>query len=344
MTPESSATQTRRSMQLAVNASPSAMVLVDESGLIVMVNASIADLFGYEEDELIRQPIEKLVPARFAASHKQLRENYLLAPSTRSMGRGRELFGVHKSGAEIPIEIGLNYLHSELGTMILASVVDISERRAQDKKLRAALKEKEVLLSEIHHRVKNNLQIIDSLIGLQSETVTGERVLAAFQNSQNRIRSIAMIHQILYESQDFSKVVFQTVLENLIDNLTQSYGIDISKIDITINVSDVALPLDKGIPLCLIINELVSNTFKHAFPNGMTGTLSLGLQSIADKQLEFSIEDSGVGFSESFMLRDSNSLGLHLVRTIVDQLGGELEIHRSNPTRFAIRFAEDLEL
>ncbi len=331
-------------MQLAVNASPSAMVLVDGIGHILMVNASMALLFGYEEHELVGKPIEMLVPARSSQAHAKLRHDYFLAPSTRAMGRGRELLGVHKSGAEIPVEIGLNQLDSELGTMILASVVDISQRRAQEEKLRATLKEKEVLLSEIHHRVKNNLQIIDSLIGLQSETVTGERVLAAFQDSQNRIRSIAMIHQILYESQDFSKVVFQSVLENLLENLTRSYGIDISKINITINVSEVALPLDKGIPLCLIINELVSNTFKHAFPNGMSGVLSLGLQHCGDNQLEFYIEDSGVGLPESFMLRDSNSLGLHLVRTIVDQLGGALVIHRSNPTRFVVKFPEVLEL
>ena len=340
---ETSDTQTRRSMQLAVDASPNAMVLVDSAGIMVMVNASIATLFGYQTQELIGQAIELLVPMRFSKSHSQLRHDYSLAPSTRAMGHGRELYGLHKTGKEIPVEIGLNHLHSDMGTMILASVVDISERRAQDEQLRAALREKEVLLSEIHHRVKNNLQIIDSLIGLQSETVTGERVLAAFQDSQNRIRSIAMIHQILYESQDFSKVAFQSVLENLIDNLTQSYGVDISRIKIVFEVNEVNLPLDKGIPLCLIINELVSNAFKHAFPNGMSGVLRLGLKQTQEKQLEFSIEDSGIGLAESFMLRDSNSLGLHLVRTIVDQLGGSLEIHRSNPTRFAISFPEFLE-
>ena len=343
MTLKSSAAQTRRSMQLAVDASPNAMVLVDGAGTIVMVNSSMGSLFGFSEEELVGQSIDLLVPKNVESTHSRLRDEYFSKPETRAMGHGRDLFGLHKDGREIPVEIGLNALHTDDGTMILASVVDITERKVQEKKLKAALKEKEILLSEIHHRVKNNLQIIDSLIGLQSETVTGERVLAAFKDSQNRIRSIAMIHQILYESQDFSKVAFKSVVENLMSSLADSYGVDSARVKIAIDVGEVALPIDKGIPLCLIINELVSNTFKHAFPNGMKGALRLRLHYIGEKRLEFCIEDSGVGLADTFMLRDSNSLGLHLVRTIVDQIGGDLVVHRSNPTRFSITFPEVIE-
>lgn len=186
---------------------------------------------------------------------------------------------LHKEGREFPVEIGLNPLHTHMGAMILASIVDITERKKYEESLKSALKEKEVLLSEIHHRVKNNLQIIDSLMGMQSEKVDNDQALAAFQESQNRVRSIAMIHQILYESHDFSKVEIKSVVRSLVDNLIQSYGVDSMQVNVNLDVGNVQLPIDKSVPLGLIINELVSNTLKHAFPDKRKGELNLTIRN-----------------------------------------------------------------
>lgn len=333
-------------VRLAVEAAPNGMVMTNSTGLITLVNSQIETLFGYSREELIGMPIDVLVPLRFRENHPKVRKSYSHNPISRTMGKGRDLFALHKDGREFPVEIGLNPLHTDLGTMILASVVDITERKKSEEKLKSSLREKEILLSEIHHRVKNNLQIIDSLIGMQSENVTNKQVLSAFQESQNRVRSIAMIHQILYESQDFSKVEIEHVMQILVENLTQSYGIGEDQVKINLDVASVHLPIDKSIPLGLIVNELISNILKHAFPRGKKGALFLKVRQNDSQEIEFVVEDNGIGIDENINLETTTSLGLSLVQTLVDQLGGTLDIHRSNPTRFSIVFpkAQEIEM
>lgn len=330
-------------IRLAVEAAPNGMVMTDSKGCITMVNSQIEILFGYNREELMGMPIDILVPDRFQEQHPHVRSSYYRNPISRAMGKGRDLFALHRDGREFPVEIGLNPLHTDTGMMILASVVDITERKAQEESIISTLKEKEVLLSEIHHRVKNNLQIIDSLIGMQSEKLTSAKALAAFQESQNRVRSIAMIHQILYESQDFSKVDIASVVSSLVDNLILSYGIEEGQIVIDLDVAKVHLPIDKSIPLGLIINEIVTNTMKHAFPDGRQGQLAVRVSEEEAGTITLIIEDTGVGIAEDFDFVVSSSLGLHLVQALVDQLGGTLDIHRKAPTRFQINFPETID-
>jgi len=323
-------------MRLAVEAAPNGMILTDAEGRIALVNSLVETLFGYRRDELVGCNIDMLVPQHFRAHHPELRKSYFKKPVSRAMGKGRDLFALHKRGREFPVEIGLNPLHTEQGTMILASVVDITERKQNEEKLKANLKEKEVLLSEIHHRVKNNLQIIDSLIGIQSDRISGSTAVTALKDSQNRVRSIAKIHQILYESQDFSEVDFSSVLTSLVDNLTQSYGIDASKISIKLDATDILLPIDRGIPLGLIVNELVTNVFKHGFPDNKRGEIKIVLRELENNKISLEVEDNGIGIPEDSSILECDSLGLHLVETLVEQLDGEIDIHRRNPTRFTL--------
>lgn len=330
-------------IRLAVEAAPNGMIMTDSTGRITMVNSQIEILFGYSREELLDKTIDILVPDRFREIHPQVRTSYFRYPISRAMGKGRDLYALHKNGREFPVEVGLNPLQSEMGTMILASVVDITERKLQEENLKSALKEKEVLLAEIHHRVKNNLQVIDSLIGLQAEKVTGVKALAAFKESQNRVRSIARIHQILYESQDFSKVEIASVISSLVDNLIQSYGVDLTRIAVDLDLTSVHLPIDKSIPLGLIVNELVTNTLKHAFPKQRHGKLQIRLSQSASKEVTLIVEDTGIGIGEDFNLEDTDTLGLQLVQTLVDQLNGTLTIKRSNPSRFHIVFPESTE-
>ncbi|MDP3515523.1 MAG: PAS domain S-box protein, partial [Pseudohongiella sp.] len=167
-------TERKRSQEmvnLAVEAAPNGMIMTDKDGKITLVNSMIETMFGYSRDELIGANIDMLVPERFRAHHPDVRHAYIGQPVSRVMGQGRDLYALNKQGNEFPVEIGLNPLRAATGVMILASVVDITERKQQEKSLKSALLTKETLLSEIHHRVKNNLQIIDSLIGMQMDQV-----------------------------------------------------------------------------------------------------------------------------------------------------------------------------
>src|SRR3954464_1969390 len=199
-----------------VESAPNAMVMINGSGNIEMVNAQAEKLFGYERKDMLKQPIEMLVPERFRRNHPGLRSSFFAGPVSRPMGAGRDLYGLKKDGSEFPIEIGLNPIETDEGSMVLSAIVDISDRKHKEASIHAALKEKDVLLGEIHHRVKNNLQIVHSLLGLQSTNITDNLVISMMRESQNRIRSMALIHQTLYESKDFARVDFRNFLDSLV--------------------------------------------------------------------------------------------------------------------------------
>jgi two-component sensor histidine kinase len=214
------------------------------------------------------------------------------------------------------------------------------KRRQAEEQIRASLQEKEVLLKEIHHRVKNNLQIISSLLSLQSRHIKYEQALEMFKDSQNRVKSMALIHERLYHSEDLSRIDFAKYTQSLTTHLFQSYGVHSNVVKLKLNVVDVFLGIDTAIPCGLIINELVSNSLKHAFPAGREGSISIALHSDEDNQLTLMVSDTGVGFPKDVDFRNTSSLGLKLVRTLTDQLGGTIELERSGGAAFKITFAE----
>jgi PAS domain S-box-containing protein len=321
-----------------VESAPNAMVMINQLGKIEMVNAQAELLFGFERAEMLGQPIEMLVPERFRANHPGLRNSFFHQPASRPMGAGRDLFGLKKDGSEFPIEIGLNPIETEEGVMVLSAIVDISDRKHKEESIHAALKEKDILLGEIHHRVKNNLQIVHSLLDMQSTSITDSVALALMRESQNRVRSMALIHQTLYESKDFARVDFGRFLDSLVPTLISSYGGLAARFQLEMNAADVQLPIDAAIPCGLIVNELISNALKHAFPGGATGTIAIHLASEPDGRVLLTVSDDGIGIREDFDISQATTLGLQLVTLLVDQLGGDLELHRAKPTRFAVRF------
>ncbi|HNP52370.1 MAG TPA: PAS domain S-box protein [Nitrosomonas nitrosa] len=323
-------------IRLAVEASPNGMVMTNQDGVIVMVNTTTEALFGYQRDELIGQSIEILIPESHRAHHPDLRNNYLNQPSAREMGHGRDLYGLSKGGKEFPVEVGLNPIQMPEGVMVLASVIDITERKHREQQLEAALKEKELLLAEIHHRVKNNLQIIDSLLGMQSDMLLNNSATSVLRESQNRVKSMALIHQILYESSDFSSVDFSTVIGSLVNNLSLSYALDSSKITVNVETDPVFLPIDTSIPLGLIINELCANAMKYAFGKQPKGNINIRLEHLESDVLRLQITDDGVGIPEDFDIENASSLGLQLVHLLSEQISAELRIQRSNPTSFIL--------
>jgi PAS domain S-box-containing protein len=324
--------------RLVVEATPNALVMVNRAGLIEMVNAQAEHMFGYSRTELLGQPVEMLLPEPLRANHPRLRGSFYADASSRPMGAGRDLNAVRKDGVEFPVEIGLNPIETDEGTMVLAGVVDISDRKREEERLRAALKEKEILLGEIHHRVKNNLQIVHSLLDLQSASISDPAAVEMLRDGQNRIRSMALIHQLLYFSKDFARVDFATFLDNLIPTLVSSYAIESDRFTISINAADGQLPLNAAVPCGLIANELISNAFKHAFPGERRGEITIELNRDGTDHAVLMVSDDGIGIPDDLVLESTSTFGLQLVMLLADQLGGELEIHRSAPTRFLLRF------
>jgi PAS domain S-box-containing protein len=204
-------------------------------------------------------------------------------------------------------------------------------------KIESSLKEKEVLLKEIHHRVKNNLQIISSLLNLQSGYIKDKESIEIFKESQNRVRSMALIHEKLYQSKDMSQIDFSEYVTELVSNLFSSYSLNSALITLHQDINNIMLEIDLAINLGLIINELVSNAFKHGFPSGRKGNLYISMKK-DEQKYELTIEDDGIGFSSEIDFRKTESLGLQLIITLVEQIGGEIFLFTDNGSKFVIKF------
>ncbi len=316
-----------------VESTPNAIVMINASGRIEMVNAQTERLFGYPREELLDRDIEILVPARFRTNHPGHRHSFFGAPRSRPMGVGRDLYALRKDGTEFPVEIGLNPIETDSGAMVLSAIVDISDRKNRELRLQETLKEKEVLLAEIHHRVKNNLQIVQSLLDLQSSGVRDPQALEMLKESRNRINSMALIHQILYESKDFARVDFDHVLKRLVPTLVSTYG-GAPRVSVAMDTEELPLPLNAAIPAGLIVNELVSNALKHAFAGRPRGEIAVTLRRSGAGAFRLSVGDDGIGFDDGFDIAAAPSLGLKLVGLLTEQIGGSYRLSRCDPTRF----------
>jgi PAS domain S-box-containing protein len=219
-------------------------------------------------------------------------------------------------------------------------ISDITERKKIEEEIQASLKEKEVLIKEVHHRVKNNLQVIYSLLSLQSGYVHDPQALEMFKECQDRVKSMALIHEILYRSKDLAKVDFGEYVNTLVANLNRSYKSKRARVDIKIDVAQTMLDLDVAIPCGLIINELVSNALKYAFIDRESGVIEILLRQPEEGTYNLIIRDNGVGFPQSIDFKQTVTLGLQLVNTLAEQLDGKIDLNRGEGTEFVITFAD----
>lgn len=330
--------QAQDPFRLALEAAPAGMLIMDDSGRIVLVNAQIEKLFGYDRSELIGQPLEVLVPVRFRGQHPLYRAGFLADSRARPMGAGRDLYGLRKDGKEIPIEIGLNPLRTEKGLFVLSSVVDITERKRFEAKLRDQLRERDVLLQEIHHRVKNNLQVISSLISLQLGRMTPGRSYDALQECSLRVLAIAHIHEQLYISKDFARVPFAEYAHNLAGIVFRTTGVSPERVKLTLDLKPISVAVDVAIPCGLILNELITNALKHAFPGERRGCVHVGLAERGSQALTLVVSDDGVGLPPGFDAGRCESLGMQLIQTLAQQVGGEFTVERTGGARFQLAF------
>lgn len=272
--------------------------------------------------------------------NKDLYQNQLVAFDLAFKGKPQEfeLPLMNSEGRPIWLQAFLNpvILDGKLEE-ISCLTYDITDRIEIDRKIRDSLKEKEVLLQEVHHRVKNNLQVISSILNLQSSFVTDEKTLEILSESQNRIKSMSYIHESLYQTADFSAVDFPDYLDTLVRNLVHSYSITQGNVQVIPSYDEVALSLDQSIPCGLIINELVSNAMKYAFGKCKNPKLWVELKKKGNK-VSILVADNGVGLPADFKYQEADSLGIQLVYTLVEQLDAEIEVDSTAGTRFFISF------
>jgi PAS domain S-box-containing protein len=217
---------------------------------------------------------------------------------------------------------------------------DITDHRVAEEKLAASLHEKEVLLKEIHHRVKNNMQVVFSLLSLQSDQIADPEAVKAFRESQNRVKSMALLHEKLYQSENLARIDFARYLGSLLDHLFQSFGSSAAHVQRVIDVPGVSLGLDTAIPCGLIVNELVSNALKYAFVGRDHGQVQLRMRADADRRYHLVVWDDGVGLPKEVDFRQAKTLGLQLVNMLTNQLHGSVEYRNGSGTEFHIVFED----
>ncbi|HVN23237.1 MAG TPA: PAS domain S-box protein [Syntrophorhabdales bacterium] len=250
----------------------------------------------------------------------------------------KEIRIVRRDGSTVHVEATAAISYYQGKKVIQVIQRDITERKRAEEKIKASLAEKEVLLKEIHHRVKNNLQIISSLLYLQSTRTDHTEAVSALQESRTRIKSMALIHERLYASPDLASVDMGKYTKNLVSDLQQSYLPEDGHIRLRLNLEAISLGINEAIPCGLIINELVSNALKHAFQKGQPGEIKVELKRTETKQVRLIVSDNGIGFPQEIDFRKSPSLGLTLINSLVDQLNGTIRLDRGNGTTFTITF------
>jgi PAS domain S-box-containing protein len=312
---------------LFMNANDAIYIYDDICGKIKEVNDVTSEMLGYSREELLNMSPRDFNSQEYAA---------LLPERLKELKRkGKAIFEtiyVDSSGKKIPVEISSRIIDYKGKKAILTIARNITERKIAEESHK-----KELLLKEIHHRVKNNLQVIASLLNLQSRNFQDKKIRQAFAESQNRVRSMAIAHEKLYMSKDLENINARDYINNLASYLLHSYRIGTGKVGLEIDVDNIYLNIDKIIPLALIINELITNSLKYAFIPGEEGVVRLSFKNDGNL-LVITISDNGKGIPENIDIFNTDSLGMQLVTTLVEQLKGKLELDRNAGSRFSITF------
>ncbi len=249
-----------------------------------------------------------------------------------------EFTAVTPGGKQIECETSVTYVDYKKGKATQGVIRDITERKRVRERIEASLKEKEVMLKEIHHRVKNNLQIVSSLLNFQASKIEDPRALRVLQESRNRVRSMALIHDRLYRSADFSRIDLTDYTVSLINQLFVTYQVPEDRIERKIDVRDIHIGLDQAVPVGLILNELVTNALKYAFPDKEKGHIAVSMIRNREGDCVLTVSDNGIGMPLDVDLTEPRTLGLQIVQSLVGQLDGLMEIVRKGGTTFRIRF------
>lgn len=258
----------------------------------------------------------------------------------RNRARERDMAEAELKKAHGELDQRVRERTAELAIITEELRAEITERKQAEERIKASLKEKEVLLGEIYHRTKNNMQVICSLLSIQSMHITDKRVLTIFEETENRIRAMSLVHQKLYQARDLSRIDLKDYIKDLGDHLLTSYQAKPGRILFHVEGDSIPILIDYAVPCGLIVNELISNSLKHAFPNDRDGEILISLH-VSDDEIEMDFRDNGIGLPKGFDLENCESLGLGLVRDLTKgQLRGETELKEAQGMEFQIRFKQ----
>ncbi|NYB51922.1 MAG: PAS domain S-box protein [Methanobacteriaceae archaeon] len=317
---------------------PDYTILLNLKGIILEVNNAAKQITGLSKEEIVGKHFMelKIFPPEELKCNASMFTKFLNGDDVKPY----ESLIYDKNGNIRWIEIKITSIKkNNTLSFILVICRDITDRKIVENKMKESLHEKEVLLKEVHHRVKNNMQIISSLLNLQKGYVEEQETVNVLVESQNRVKSMAMVHEKLYQSRDLTKINVPGYVKNLISDLFYSYAIKEGEVESIIDIENITFNMETAIPCGLIINELVSNSLKYAFTPGMKGKIVVSLQSKSEK-FELIIADNGIGFPKTIDFKNTKSLGLQLVNSLVRQLDGEIKLDSGHGTKFTIKFAE----
>jgi PAS domain S-box-containing protein len=310
-----------------------------DNAVIVYANPKFESLFGYNPGELNGKHVSIVNYADESMSAEEV--NQAIRREVLQHGEATyEVHNVKKDGTPFWCRATTSIFdHPEYGTVLVAVHQDITEHKQAEDLIKASLKEKEVLLKEIHHRVKNNLQIVTSLLQMQSRRTKEPQAVEVLRDSKNRIASIALVHEKLYRSEDLANIDFGQYIPDLTTHLFDTYNVSSNTVSLNLHVENTLLQIDEAIPCGLIINELVSNSLKYAFPAKRKGKIQIKFYSTkSDNNLTLIVRDNGMGIPKEFDIETTHSLGLTLVQGLVEQLEGTIELDRHQGTEFKITF------
>jgi PAS domain S-box-containing protein len=343
------AADVQQRMAALVESAEDAIIIKSLDGIVRSWNPAAERLLEYRADEIIGQPITRLLP-----DDRQNEESLILARMRRGEPVAHfETVRRRKGGSLVDVSLTISPIRDRAGIIVGASKImrDITERKHYIEQLRhlnaelearvlartAEIRERDVMIQEIHHRVKNNLQVISSLINMQVRGIEEHSTRVALQQCQSRVQTMAQIHEMLYQSKNYARVSFRRYAKELATRVLSASGASSGRVTITYQLADLFLAVDQAIPCGLILNELLSNALKHAFPSGI-GTIGIEFCRIGEDQVLLSVSDNGLGMSAEFDPAKSKSLGVALVTALVKQLDGTLEIRRQSGTTFRITF------
>jgi len=309
---------------------------VSLEGRFVRVNRRFCEIMGYTLEEMLELTFQEITHPDDLANSLEL-VGQVIAGEIESYSVEKRY--LRKDASIVWGHLTNSLARDESGNPkhFIAVVEDISQRRQAESLVKKSLEEKEVLLREIHHRVKNNMQVISSLLSLQASNIKDERLHQLFQESQSRVRAMALIHEILYDSNDLSSIDLSTYMSRLVASLTRMYGADAGQVRVNVETDDITLRIDDMVPCGLAISELISNSLKYAFPDGREGEIDLRVTSTPEGGVKLVVRDDGVGLPAELDIRTTNTMGMGLVVGLVEkQLSGRLELDRTHGTCFTI--------
>lgn len=344
--------QREKLLRLTLEQAPIGIVTCDLSGKFLHFNPAFSQILGYSSQELKQMSWEHITET----NDLQLQENYyqkLLAGEVRSF----QLENCYKRQDSTKIQgiIRVALIRDAKGSPMyyVAQLEDVTERKQAEAKIQASLKEKEVLLKEIHHRVKNNLQIVSSLLDLQAEYIQEPEILEKLEDSKHRLLAMSLIHETLYQSETLAQVDFSDYVERLATNILFAQSTDYDRIKLEFNLEPVFLNLETAIPCGLLLNELITNSIKHAFPEPLQGKICIELHyqspdnasnlnqtSCQEQKIMLKVSDNGIGLPANMNFKETKSLGLTLIHDLTQQLRGNLAINLNNGTQITLIFSE----